>query len=101
MLEAWKTCTAADLGQASVVLWRAVRRCCSAHSSPGVLGAGKDLGGGGGGNFGVLCVMKRNLRTKSGWSGSGSGFRSKDPSEVQISSTDKDTDEREAKMSKL
>lgn len=54
----------------------------------------------GGGNFGVLCVMKWNLRTKSGWSGSGSGFRSKDPSEVQISSTDKDTDEREAKMSK-
>lgn len=92
----WKTCTAGDLGQASVVLWRAVRRCCSAHSSPGVLGAGKDLGGGG--NFGV---MKWNLRTKSGWSGSGSGFRAKDPSEVQISSTDKDTDEREAKMSKL
>lgn len=99
MLEAWKTCTAVDLGQASVLLWRAVRRCCSAHGSPGVLGAGKDLGGGE--NFGVLCVMKWNLRTKSGWSGSGSGFRSKDPSEVQISSTDKDTDEREAKMSKL
>lgn len=54
-----------------------------------------------GGTLVCFCVMKWNSRAKSGCSGSGSGFRSKDPSEIQISSTDEDTDEGEAKMSKL